>query len=123
MDMDNVEPETFGPGGFESPSHLLHWLENSPVPSVPVLTHGDYCLPSVFLQNGQFRGFVDVGDTGLGEKWRDIALCWRSLRNNYNGSYGGKVYPDFDPNSLFEELHITPDWQQINYHLLLDELF
>ena len=123
VDMDNVEPETFGPEGFESPMHLLCWLEANPVPSVPVLAHGDYCLPNVFLKDGRFSGFVDVGDTGLGEKWRDIALCWRSLRNNYNGSYGGKVYPDFDPNSLFEELHITPDWQQIKYHLLLDELF
>ena len=75
------------------------------------------------MQRGQFSGFVDVGDTGLGEKWRDIALCWRSLRNNYNGSYGGKVYPDFDPNALFDALNITPDWQQIKYHLLLDELF
>lgn len=123
VDMDNVEPETFGPGGFESPMHLLHWLETNPVPSVPVLAHGDYCLPNVFLQDGRFSGFVDVGDTGLGEKWRDIALGWRSLRSNYGGRYGGKIYPDFDPDALFAALNIIPDWQQIRYHLLLDELF
>jgi kanamycin kinase/aminoglycoside 3'-phosphotransferase-3 len=123
VDLQNVEPDTFGPDGFESPEHLLQWLEEHPVPSVPVLAHGDYCLPNVFMENGQFSGFVDVGDAGLGEKWRDIALCWRSLRNNYDGSYGGKIYADFDPNWLFAYLHISPDWQQINYHLLLDELF
>ena len=123
VDMDNVEPETFGPGGFESPVALLQWLESDPVPSVPVLAHGDYCLPNVFLLDGKFSGFVDMGDTGLGEKWRDIALCYRSLRHNYDGSYGGKVYPDFDPNALFDVLGLTPDWPQIKYHLLLDELF
>ncbi len=26
VDLDNVEPDTFGEGGFESPSHLLDWL-------------------------------------------------------------------------------------------------
>ena len=123
VDLDNVQPETFGPDGFESPAHLLRWLEDNQVPSVPVLAHGDYCLPNIFIENGHFSGFVDVGDTGLGEKWRDIALCWRSLRDNYNGSYGGKAYPDFDPNILFQHLGIVPDWQQIRYHLLLDELF
>lgn len=123
VDMDNVEPETFGPGGFESPVALLQWLESNPVPSVPVLAHGDCCLPNVFILEGKFSGFVDVGDTGLGEKWRDIALCWRSLRDNYSGRYGGAPHPDFDPDTLFSALNITPDWRQIQYHLLLDELF
>lgn len=123
VDLDNVQPETFGPDGFATPAHLLQWLEENPVPSVPVMTHGDYCLPNIFIQDGHFSGFVDVGDAGLGEKWRDIALCWRSLRDNYRGRYGGKAYPDFDPDTLFEYLGVAPDWQQIRYHLLLDELF
>lgn len=123
VDMDNVEPETFGEGGFRDPEHLLAWLEENPVESEPVLAHGDYCLPNVFLLDGKFSGFVDVGDTGLGEKWRDIALCWRSLRSNMDGSYGGKAYPDFDPDVLFPALGIEPDWEQIRWHLLLDELF
>lgn len=123
VDMDNVEPETFGPGGFRDPEALLAWLEANPVKSQPMLAHGDYCLPNVFLLDGKFSGFVDVGDTGLGEKWRDIALCWRSLRSNMSGAYGGKAYPDFDPDVLFSALGIQPDWQQIRWHLLLDELF
>lgn len=123
VDLDNVEPETFGEGGFRDPEHLLQWLlENRPA-SVPVLAHGDYCLPNIFLSGGKVSGFIDVGDTGIGEKWRDIALCWRSLRHNFGGAYGGRVYPDFDPDLLFEKLGIRPDWEQLRYHLLLDELF
>jgi len=123
VDLDNVEPDTFGEGGFQDPEALVHWLQENRPPSVPVLAHGDYCLPNVFLENGKLSGFIDVGDMGLGEKWRDIALCWRSLKHNFDGSYGGKIYLGFDPDILFEKLGIQPDWQQLRYHLLLDELF
>ena len=64
-----------------------------------------------------------LGDTGIGDKWRDIALCYRSLKHNFDGSYGGKVYPDFDPDMLFEALEIEPDWEKLRYYILLDELF
>lgn len=122
VDMDNVEPETFSEGGFRDPAHLLQWLRDNRIPSEPVLAHGDYCLPNIFLQDGQFHGFIDIGDIGVGEKWRDIALCYRSLRDNLRGRYGGKQY-NFDPLWLFDVLQIQPDWEKIRYHLLLDELF
>lgn len=122
VDLDNVDPETFGGNGFRDPEELLQWLTDHPIPSEPVLSHGDYCLPNIFLKDGAFRGFIDIGDLGIGEKWRDIALCYRSLRDNLGGCYGGKVY-DFDPKQLFDALQIEPDWEKIRYHLLLDELF
>lgn len=123
VDLDNVEPETFSENGFRDPEHLLQWLLEHKPNSVPTLAHGDYCLPNVFLKDGKLSGFIDVGDMGLGEKWRDIALCYRSLRHNFNGTYGGKIYNAFHPDLLFKKLGIQPDWEQIRYHLLLDELF
>ncbi len=122
VDMDNVQPETFGENGFRDPEDLLKWLIANPIPSEPVLSHGDYCLPNVFVKDGHFRGYIDTGYLCVGEKWRDIALCYRSLRDNLGGVYGGKVY-DFDPKRLFDALEIEPDWEKIRYHLLLDELF
>ena len=123
VDVDNVEPETFGEGGFESPKHLLEYLESHRPTFEPVLSHGDYCLPNVFLEDGQVKGFIDLGRAGIGDKWNDIALCYRSLKHNFDGTYGGKVYEDFNPDMLFEKLEIEPDWDKINYYLLLDELF
>ena len=123
VDLDNVEPTTFGEGGFESPRHLLEWLESNRPPFEPVFSHGDYCLPNVFLENGQIKGFIDLDKAGIGDKWNDIALCYRSLKHNFDGSYGGKVFEDFNPEMLFETLGIEPDWEKINYNLLLDELF
>jgi len=121
VDMENTEPETFGDGGFRDPWELLTWLETNKPDSVLTLAHGDYCLPNIFIDNGRFSGFIDLGDFGIGEKWRDIALCWRSLKHNADGHYG-KVY-DIHPDRLFDQLDISPDWEQIRYHILLDELF
>lgn len=123
VDMDAVEAETFGEGGFESPKHLLEWLERNQPSLEPVFSHGDYCLPNIFLEDGLITGFIDLGKAGIGDKWNDIALCYRSLKHNFDGTYGGKVYEDFNPNMLFEKLEIEPDWEKINYYLLLDELF
>lgn len=123
VDLDNVNPDTFAEGGFESPEHLLEWLENNRPVIEPVFSHGDYCLPNVFLKNGQINGFIDLDRAGICDKWNDIALCYRSLKYNFDGTYGGKVYEDFDPNRLFEKLEIKPDWDKINYYILLDELF
>lgn len=123
VDVDNVEPTTFGEGGFESPAHLLKWLKENRPSYEPVLSHGDYCLPNVFLENGKLQGFIDLDRAGVGDKWNDIALCYRSLKHNFDGTYGGKVYEDFDPDMLFEALGMEPDWDKIKYYTLLDELF
>lgn len=123
VNLDNVEPETFSDNGFRDPRQLLGWLETNKPESQLCLIHGDYSLPNVFLKGGKLIGFIDLDDSGIGEKWRDIALCYRSLRHNGAGSYGGQVYPNIDPASLFQKLGIEPDWRQIRWHLLLDELF
>lgn len=123
VDLDNVEPETFGPGGFKYPEELLAWLYDHRPSYEPVLSHGDFCLPNIFLENGAVTGFIDLGDAGIGDRWRDIALCYRSLKHNCEGVYGGKVYPDADPMLLFKKLQIEPDWDKIRFYLLMDELF
>ena len=123
VDGDDAEPETFGEGGFESPEYLLEWLESHRPSFEPVLSPGDFCLPNVFLKDGQIAGFIDLGKTGVGDKWNDIALCYRSLRHNFAGAYGGEVYEDFEADMLFEKIGIEPDWEKIKFYLLLDELF
>ena len=68
-------------------------------------------------------GFIDLGDAGIGDKWRDIALCYRSLKHNVDGTFGNKIYPDVNPDLLLEELGIEPNNEKIRYYILLDELF
>ena len=123
IDIDDAEPETFGEGGFKDPEELLTWLFEHKPSYEPVLSHGDYCLPNVFIENGKLSGLIDLGNCGIADKWEDIAMCYRSLKHNFDGTYGGKVYSDFHPEVLFEKLGIEPDWEKIRYYILLDELF
>jgi len=115
--------ETYGENGFASPAELLEWLIANQPEEDYVLVHGDFCLPNIFMENGTLSGFIDIGSTGIADRWQDIALCYRSLKNNFGGRYRGKVYADFDPDILFDALQIKPDWDKIRYYLLLDELF
>ena len=109
--------------GFDSPAALLDWLENNRPSYEPVLSHGDFCLPNVFAEGGRISGFIDLGDCGIADRYRDLALCMRSFRQNLDGTFGGKVYPDSDPERILSALGFSPDREKLRYYLLLNELF
>lgn len=121
--IEDAEPDTYGENGFQSPSDLLAWLkENKPIEN-PVFSHGDFCLPNIFAENNEISGFIDLGRSGIADKYQDIALCYRSLKHNLYGKYKSKENIWYDVDLLFDELGIVPDWDRINYYILLDELF
>jgi len=122
VDMERTEKDTFGPGGFESPEKLLHWLNDNQPPLELCFSHGDCCLPNIFFDGSRVSGFIDLGDAGIADRWRDLALCYRSLKHNTDGTYG-KVYPGIKPEKLFDFLGIAPDWDKLRYYILLDEFF
>lgn len=98
---------------------LYHWLiENKPSEEL-CFTHGDYFLPNIFIDGNFVTGFIDLGRAGIADKWQDIALCVRSIGYNLRNCDGKDRYVDM----LFEHLKIEPDWEKINYYILLDELF
>ena len=121
FDASDCEPETFGPGGFKDPKALLDWLKENLPPQDRVVTHGDFCLPNLFTDGKRFTGFIDVGKTGAGDRWTDLALGWRSLKHNSDGHYG-KVYPDINPDDLFRAAGVEKDEEKLRYYILQDEL-
>ena len=60
VDLENVEPDTFGEKGFSSPAALLDWLIAHKPQEDWALTHGDYCLPNIFLKDGAVSCFIDA---------------------------------------------------------------
>jgi len=124
VDLSSAEPETFGPNGFANPKELLNWLKNNRPDEDIVLTHGDYCLPNIFVKENEISGFIDIGKMGPADRWQDIALAIRSLKHNFDGKYtGGKKIFDFNPQMLLDALNVDFDEQKYKYYLLLDELF
>lgn len=118
-----VEPDTYGAGGFRNPAELLEWLKENKPPEQIVFSHGDFCLPNIFLKGDRVSGLIDLGRSGTADLYQDIALCYRSLKHNFDGAYGGRAYAGLNAEMLFEELGIEPDWDKIRYYILLDELF
>lgn len=124
VDLDNVEPETFGPNGFANPTELLLWLKNNKPDEDIVLSHGDFCLPNIFADNNQISGFIDLGKMGPADRWQDVAIALRSLEHNFSGRYnGGKAYYKFEPEMLLNKLGMKMDEEKNRYYMLLDELF
>lgn len=124
VDLDNVEPETFGPDGFANPGELLTWLEQNRPEEDIVLTHGDFCLPNIFAENNRISGFIDLGKMGPADRWQDLAIVLRSLEHNFSGRYNdGKGYFEFEPGMLLDELGMGMDEEKNRYYMLLDELF
>ncbi|MET0751856.1 MAG: APH(3') family aminoglycoside O-phosphotransferase [Pyrinomonadaceae bacterium] len=89
-------------------------IETKPDTEDSVFTHGDYCVPNVILKDGKLNGFVDLGNAGIADKYQDIALLMRSVKDNFGEEYEEKV---------FEIYGIEPDWKKIHFYKLLDEFF
>ena len=121
FDASGCEPETFGPGGFESPEALLDWLKSHLPAQDRAVTHGDFCLPNIFTDGERFTGLIDVGNAGAGDRWMDLALGWRSLKHNSDGHYGF-ICPNIDPDDLFRAAGVPKDEEKLRYYILLDEL-
>lgn len=123
VDIDDAEPHTYGENGFKDPVDLLNWLINNKPNEDFVLSHGDFCLPNIFIKDGNISGFIDLGKTGYADKYQDIALCCRSLKRNLEEDFAGKANERFNADIFFNKLNIEPDWNKIRYYILLDELF
>ncbi len=108
LDAGLIDPDVTDPEGL-----FARLVRDKPV-EAPCFSHGDYCLPNVFVSGGRAVGFIDLGRAGVGSHWNDLALCFRSyLRNFPEGSA-----------EEFEAAYGEPiDWELIRYYIDLDELF
>lgn len=123
VDTNDFEEDTMEKYGFKSPYDIYKYLiENKPKEDL-VFSHGDFCLPNILINDNNEIGFIDLGRASISCKYNDIALCYRSLKHNLEGRYSKKKFEKLLDEELFSELEITPDYDKLNYYILLDELF
>lgn len=115
------QPDTYGPHGFTSPAALFDWLVAHRPKEELVLSHGDYCLPNLFTNGQTLTGFIDIGLSGVADKWVDIEKGLWSMWANTTGVFGGEQRP-FGRQLLFNALGMHPDEDKIRYYGLLNEL-
>lgn len=124
VDLDHVEEDTFGENGFRDVDELYAFLVKHKPAEDLVFTHGDYCLPNIFAENGSITGFLDLGKAGVADRWQDIALCVRSLKYNLCeiSGFGEEKFQSLKK-LFYDELGIEEDKEKLRYYILLDELF
>jgi len=85
-----------------------------PMPSDPVVTHGDFSLDNILMLDGEVVGCIDAGQVGIADRYQDLAILWNSL-----GEFDASLQ-----NRLLERYGIVnANERKLQFHLLLDEMF
>jgi aminoglycoside 3'-phosphotransferase-2 len=85
----DVDPAGFGDEHRHLTPHaaLAQLRAMAPEHEDLVVCHGDYCFPNMTLADGRVVGFLDVGEAGLADRWRDLAVATWSTTWNVGPGY------------------------------------
>ena len=116
IESSQVDESDFGPE-HEGWTAEQVWAEMQallPLSFDRVVTHGDFSLDNILLQNGRVTGCMDVDRAGVADQYQDLAILWNNLEE-----FGGDLQT-----CLFKAYGIEdPDTRKVQYHLCLDEFF
>lgn len=111
VDVDDFDEERQG-CTVEQVWKKMHTL--LPFSPDPVVTHGDFSLDNLLMDEGEVIGCIDVGRVGIADRYQDLAILWNCL-----GEFGPSLQE-----RLFQQYGIAnPDWRKLQFHLMLDEFF
>lgn len=79
-----------------------------------VVTHGDFSLENILLQDGAVVACLDVGRAGVADRYQDLAIAWRAL---------GELDAALQQRFAVQYGLLDIDQGKLQWHLLLDELF
>jgi aminoglycoside 3'-phosphotransferase-1 len=85
-----------------------------PLAPDPVLTHGDFSLDNLLIDDGEVAACIDAGRVGIADRYQDLAIVWKCL-----GEFGTALQERF----LKQYGIPAPEQDKLQFHLLLDELF
>ena len=119
--LDFKESDSLITKGFNTFDEVISYIEENKPIDDNVLCHGDLCIPNIICDGDKLVGFIDLGLMGLSNRYHDLAILYRSIKYNFNGTYG-KCYLGYDDNKLFELLGMKRNDELIRYYLLLDEI-
>lgn len=114
VDADNFDDER---QGRTAQSAFEELLRTRPKSEDLVFTHGDYCLPNIFInpQTWAITGFIDWGRAGIADRYQDLALVARSLVYNFGSAGVARLFQEYGLDTI--------DHDKIAYYKLLDEFF
>lgn len=117
IDVDTLEESTKAIGIEKTYEKLCKFIPNQ---QNLVLCHGDYCMPNVIV--GENIGFIDMGRSGVDDRYNDISLALRSLKLNL-GFVGKSYTKEYENLFLFTYGIENIDEEKREFYYLLDEFF
>lgn len=79
-----------------------------------VVTHGDFSLGNVLVEDGRVTGCIDVGRAGAADPYQDLAILWHNLAE-FGEAAQRALWPAYGIRD--------PDERKLRFHLCLDEFF
>lgn len=117
IDINDLEEITQKRGLEETYQRLV---ELTPQERDLVICHGDFCMPNVLVDKKV--GYIDLGRSGIDDRYQDIALALRSLKSNieminkpYRKEYTTLFLNTYGINQL--------DERKCEFYFLLDEFY
>lgn len=92
-------------------------LSSRPKTFENVLTHGDHCLPNIFVDPStlEVTGYIDLGRCGISDRYLDLAITLNTLDHNFGPGYDEIFFEAYDISGV--------DEQRIAFYQMLDEFF
>lgn len=79
-----------------------------------VVTHGDFSIDNILIEDGRVTGCIDVGRVGVADPYQDLAILWNCLAD-----FGEEAQRTLWPAYGIQ----APDTSKLQFHLYLDEFF
>lgn len=119
IDENLVEDWTFqAENKNKSPQQIYkELLQLKPKEEDLVFTHGNFYLSNIIIGQDNSVGFVDMGKGGVSDKYQDIALFIKDIRNKIDTNNEDFIKVFFDEYGIDK-----PDIDKIKYYILLNEL-
>ena len=95
-------PDSFGYTSAKEAYDVFKDGKDALVPEV--LLHGDYCLPNIMLDSWRFSGFIDLGNSGVGD--RHVDLFWGAWTLGFNlgtDKYRDRFFDAYGRDKVIEE--------------------
>jgi len=100
--------------GWTAAQILDHLSGLLPMAFDAIVTHGDFSLDNILMDDGEVVGLIDVGRLGVADRYQDLAILWNRL-----GEFGPTLQQ-----RMFTRYGIaSPDERKLRFHITLDECF
>jgi aminoglycoside phosphotransferase len=94
---------------------LLHEVEDSVrgLEEDLVFTHGDYSLPNIIINDGSISGFIDLGNSGIADRYYDLAVAEKSIIRNFGEEYVELFFVHYGIDDI--------DYKKIRFYQLVEK--